>query len=162
MFRFTLVLLGVILQRCHCFSLLTPRFGSADTQVQPFCEELGLDVNAFVDPSGNCTNWEIFLGHRQQCALIYYHMMWLQRFFGYFEFGRNLWYRVCRTWGRDVHLCCIVCLLGVWAKFGGLVRQHMSVPALSMANERQEGWSGPGRRVSATPPVLLGRWPFSE
>ncbi len=34
--------------------------------------------------------------------------------------------------------------------------------SLSVGTGRQEGWSGPCRWVSATPPVLLGRLPFSE
>ena len=39
---------------------------------------------------------------------------------------------------------------------------QMGLLALSVATRRQEGWSKPNIRVSATPPVLLGRLPFSE
>jgi hypothetical protein len=72
----------------------------------------GWQAEQFVDDTGRCRNWHLFLSDREKRALLYYSLLWLQRFGVFpescadciFNLGDNPWSRV--NWSASGSLPC--------------------------------------------------------
>jgi hypothetical protein len=68
-------------------------------EIHSLCERRGFCPEEFVTQDGQCLNWEALLTEREAAALLYYRLLWLQRFGSWpetsgsavFNLGDNPW-----------------------------------------------------------------------